>query len=63
MTTWDKGVFKYDGKSITQYSVKDGSKNINLISMYKDKQGNLWLGTPENGAYRFNGNAFEKFIP
>ncbi|MBP6825732.1 MAG: hypothetical protein KA165_04135, partial [Saprospiraceae bacterium] len=63
LTTWDKGVYKYDGKNITNYSVKDGSKDINLVSMYKDNQGGLWLGTPENGAYKFNGEAFEKFRP
>lgn len=63
LTTWDKGVFKYDGKNIINYSVKDGSKDVNLVSMYKDKQGDLWLGTPENGTFKFNGNAFEKFKP
>jgi len=61
LTTWDQGVFKYDGKNITNYSVKDGSKDVNLVSMYKDNQGNLWLGTPENGAFKFNGKSFEKF--
>jgi ligand-binding sensor domain-containing protein len=63
LTTWDKGVFKYDGKNITHYSVQTGSKDINLVSMHKDNQGDLWLGTPENGAYKFNGNTFEKFRP
>ena len=28
----------------------------------KDNSGVLWLGTQENGAYRFNGTAFERFI-
>lgn len=63
LTTWDQGVFKYDGKNITNYPVKDGLKNVNLVSMYKDNQGNLWLGTTENGAYKFNGSTFEKFRP
>ena len=63
LTTWDKGVFKYDGENITHYSVKDGSKDINLVSMYKDNQGNLWLGTTENGTFKFNGNTFGKFRP
>ncbi|MBK7305429.1 MAG: hypothetical protein IPO72_19175 [Saprospiraceae bacterium] len=31
--------------------------------MYKDKQGNLWLGTPDNGVFKFNGDTFEKYIP
>lgn len=63
LTTWDKGVFKYDGRNIVNYSVKDGSKNINLVSMFKDNQGDLWLGTAEYGAYKFNGNTFRKFEP
>jgi ligand-binding sensor domain-containing protein len=63
LTTWDKGVFKYDGKNITRYPVKNGSEDVNLVSMYKDKQGVLWLGTIENGAYKFNGKTFEKFVP
>ncbi len=63
LTTWDQGVFKYDGKNITRYPVKNGLKDVNLVSMYKDNQGGLWLGTPESGAYRFNGKAFVRFIP
>jgi ligand-binding sensor domain-containing protein len=63
LTTWDKGVFKYDGNNIVNYLVKDGTKEVNLVSMYKDNFGNLWLGTPENGVFKFNGNSFEKFMP
>ena len=63
LTTWDKGVYKYDGKNITNYSVKDGTKDVNLVSMYKDNQGELWLGTPDNGTFKFNGKTFEKFNP
>lgn len=61
LTTWDKGVYKYDGKNITNYSVKDGTKDVNFVSMYKDNQGDLWLGTPDNGTFKFNGKTFEKF--
>lgn len=63
LTTWDKGVYKYDGKTITNYTVKDDNKDVQLVSMYKDNLGNLWLGTPENGTFKFNGNTFEKFNP
>ena len=56
-------MYKYDGKTITNYTVKDGTKDVNLISMYKDNQDNLWLGTPENGIFKFNGNTFERFKP
>jgi len=61
LTTWDKGVYKYDGKNIINYSVREDNKVVNLVSMYKDKKGSLWLGTLENGAFKFNGDTFEKF--
>lgn len=63
LTTWSQGVYKYDGTNITHYTVKDGSKDVNLISMYKDKQGDLWLGTPENGVFKLKGNVFERIMP
>jgi hypothetical protein len=31
--------------------------------MYKDNQGELWLGAPDNGTFKFNGTTFEKFNP
>ncbi len=63
LTTWDRGVFKYDGQNISKYSVKDGLKDVNVVSMYKDNQDDLWLGTPDNGTFKFNGTTFEKFKP
>lgn len=72
MVTYEQGVWRYDarlndevgqGKTITHYSVKDGSGDIKLFTIYKDKQGELWLGTHEAGAFKFNGNEFEKFKP
>lgn len=61
LTTWDQGVYKFDGKAITNFAVQEEGKNVNLISMYKDNEGNLWLGTPDNGAFKFNGSRFERF--
>lgn len=63
MLTFEQGVWRYDGKTINHYSVKDGDIDIKLFSIYKDKQGNLWLGTNESGVYKFNGTTFEKFKP
>lgn len=63
MVTYEQGVWRYDGKTVTRYTVKDGAKNLTHFSMYKDKQGDLWLSTNEAGAYKFNGITFEKFVP
>lgn len=63
IATYNAGVYRYDGKKIAHYIVKDGSKKINLFTIYKDNKGNLWLGTPETGAYIFNGQTFTRFKP
>ena len=63
MATYNKGVWRYDGKNTTHYSVKDGANEITLFSICKDKQGNIWLGTHEAGVYKFNSKTFEKFKP
>lgn len=41
----------------------DGNKETSLFSIYKDNHGNLWLGTYEAEAYKFNSVTFEKFHP
>lgn len=63
MATYDQGVWCYDGKTAKQYLVKDGAENATIFSIYKDRQGALWLGTHAAGAYKFNGQNFEKFVP
>ncbi|MBK8286376.1 MAG: hypothetical protein IPK97_16700 [Ahniella sp.] len=63
MATYDGGVWRYDGKDVTRYPVKDGDKNITLYTISKDNQGVLWLGTHTAGAYRFSGQSFERFKP
>jgi ligand-binding sensor domain-containing protein len=63
MATYGGGVWRYDGKNITNYPVKDGSKDAWMVSIYKDNRGDLWLGTNDAGAYKFNGKTFDKFRP
>jgi ligand-binding sensor domain-containing protein len=61
--TYRNGIWRYNGKNIIHYPVKDGVKDITLFSIYKDQKGNLWLGTHETGVYKFNGQTFERFRP
>ncbi len=56
-------VWRYDGKTMTQYPVTENGKHHWIFSIYKDNQGVLWLGTQAHGAYRFNGKTFEQFKP
>lgn len=61
--TYPDGVWKYDGTKITHYQIQAKTIGVTLFSIYKDNNGDLWLGTPGNGAYRFNGKSFERFKP
>jgi ligand-binding sensor domain-containing protein len=60
MATYGAGVWRYDGKSLTNYPVLVDGKPITVFSIYRDRQDGLWLGTHEHGVCKFNGKAFEK---
>lgn len=57
------GVWRYNGKGMTNYPVRDDGKDTQMFSIFKDNRGGMWLGTPTAGPYRFTGEAFEKFKP
>lgn len=60
--TIDAGVWKYDGKTLTNYTRKDGLSNNAIETIYKDKKGQLWFGT-KGAIFRFNGKSFDRFFP
>jgi serine phosphatase RsbU (regulator of sigma subunit) len=43
--TYGGGVSKYDGKSFTHFTDKEGLSNNVVVSILEDKSGNLWFGT------------------
>jgi ligand-binding sensor domain-containing protein len=63
IATYRDGVWKYDGNTITHYTVQENGKDVLLFYIYKDNHGKIWLGTHEKGAFIFNGNEFKKFSP
>jgi ligand-binding sensor domain-containing protein len=60
--TLDSGIWKYDGKVFTSYTMKDGLTSNSIICIYKDKKGVLWVGTSGGGLCKLNGERFEKFV-
>ena len=63
MSTYENGIWRNNGKELIQFFIKDGERDILPSSVYRDKQGKLWFGTPNDGIYRYNGISFEKFRP
>jgi ligand-binding sensor domain-containing protein len=62
MVTYDEGVWKYNGKELIHYPVKDGKTNVLLFTIFKDNKGVLWLGSHNAGVYKFNGKSFDKIF-
>lgn len=60
MATYGAGVWRYDGKTLKHYPVMVDGKPGTVVSIYRDREDGLWLGSPEYGLCKFNGRAFEK---
>ncbi|MCC7142344.1 MAG: diguanylate cyclase [Candidatus Eisenbacteria bacterium] len=56
--TIEFGAWRYDGQTLTNYSAKDGLTSKDIMAIYTDRQGNLWVAG--NGVFRFNGRSFDR---
>jgi len=56
----DSGVWKFDGKTLTNYSIDKSLSTQMTWSIYKDNRDNLLFGMADGGVYQFNGKTFEK---
>ncbi|MBL0317033.1 MAG: hypothetical protein IPP69_15235 [Flavobacteriales bacterium] len=45
----DAGVWKFDGKLLTNYTTQDGLTSDAVNTIYKDNSGTMWFGTDANG--------------
>lgn len=59
--TVDAGLWRYNGKTLTNYTTKDGLTSNAINTIYKDKKGELWFGTDTEGICKFDGKIFYKF--
>ncbi|WP_197464036.1 two-component regulator propeller domain-containing protein [Rufibacter sp. DG15C] len=57
--TTENGLYKYDGKSFTQFLVTDGLSSNDISSLLEDKDGNLWIGT-KAGLCLYDGKTFAR---
>lgn len=58
--TVEKGVARYDGKMLQQFTTKDGLSGDGVASIIEDGDGNIWLGT-HSGLSKYDGQAFTNF--
>jgi ligand-binding sensor domain-containing protein len=57
-----QGVFRYDGKTITRFTTKDGLPSDRIREIKEDKAANIYIGTLE-GISKFDGASFTILKP
>ena len=55
------GITRYDGKSFDNFTLEDGFPDDMIFSSFKDRDGNLWFGTLDQGLIFYKDNSFQYF--
>ncbi|RQO30411.1 hypothetical protein DBR32_12650 [Taibaiella sp. KBW10] len=71
------GLFRYDGKTLTNFTEQNGLGNPDFVNkkttsarkanlarvwtINEDNEGNLWIGTIDNGAWKYDGKNLKNF--
>lgn len=58
----DTGAWRYDGKSMKNYTKADGLTTTHIWQIYKSKQGELWFAMDDGSVLQFNGAAFDRIF-
>lgn len=56
--TVESGAWRWDGRSLRNYTADDGLTTKDVLCVYTDRRGDLWLAG--NGVFRFDGTSFER---
>ena len=59
--TTSNGVYRYDGKAFTNFTVKDGLVSNSVSCILQDRKGDIWFGT-FSGLSRFDGKVFSHIL-
>jgi ligand-binding sensor domain-containing protein len=60
--TIDAGVWKFDRKTLTNYTTKDGLSGNSIWAIYKDRKGELLFVTNGDAISTYNGHSFTSFV-
>ena len=52
------GAWRYDGRTLRRFGEQDGLTTKDVVSIYRDRSGDLWVGG--EGVFRFNGTGFDR---
>lgn len=60
LASW-QGIIRYDGKTFTNYTLKDKLIHFHVFYTFEDSKGNLWFSMVRGGVYKYNGKSFTYF--
>ena len=55
------GITRYDGKVFDNFTLEDGLPDDMIFSSFKDRDGNLWFGTLDQGLIFYKDSSFQFF--
>jgi ligand-binding sensor domain-containing protein len=58
--TW-QGIMGYDGKTFTNYTLKENLIHFHVFYIFEDRKGNVWFCTVRGGVYKYDGKSFTLF--
>lgn len=63
--SWETGVYRFDGKTLINYTAKHGLPNNRVDEIKEDKSGNIYFISchPHSTIAKFDGQSFVKMIP
>lgn len=56
--TVENGVWRYDGRSLKNFTAEDGLTSKDIMCIHTDRHGALWVAG--NGVFKFNGTSFDR---
>ncbi len=63
--SWETGIYRYDGKTLTNYTTKHGLPSNRIDEIQQDDSGNIYFTSfyPTPTIVKFNGNTFTTLAP
>ena len=58
----DSGAWKYDGNTLTNYTIDSELSKSMIWTIYKDNSNNLLFGMANGGVYKFNSKSFDQMF-
>ncbi len=58
----DTGAWRYDGKSMVNYTIDNKLQTQMIWNIYEDKNEDLLFVMADGGVYKFNGNTFDRIL-